>query len=53
MNTFGKERGDAAHTSATSPKTIRSLNPINELRRVEQIIQELLRVDELIDNLMR
>ena len=53
MNTFGKERGDVAHTSATSPKTIRSLNPINELRWVEQIIQELSRVDELINNLMR
>jgi len=53
MNAFGEERGVVAHTSATSPKTIRVLNPINELRRVEQIIQELLRVDELIDNLMR
>ncbi|WP_373535874.1 HEPN domain-containing protein [Microcoleus sp.] len=53
MNTFGEERGVAVHTSATSAKTIRVLNPINELQRVEQIIQELLRVDELIDNLMR
>jgi len=53
MNAFGEERGVAAHTSATSGQTIRVLNPINELRRVEQIIQELLRVDELIDNLMK
>ena len=53
MNAFGQERGVVAHTSATSGQTIRVLNPINELRRVEQIIQELLRVDELIDNLMK
>ncbi|MEG3902700.1 HEPN domain-containing protein [Microcoleus sp. B4-C5] len=53
MNTFGEERGVAVHTSATSAKTIRVLNPINELQRVEQIIQELLKVDELINNLMR
>jgi hypothetical protein len=53
MNTFGEDRGVAVHTSATSPTTIRVLNPINELQRVEQIIQELLKVDELINDLMR
>lgn len=54
MNTFGEERGVVAHTSATSPQTIRVLDPANELRRVEQIIsQGVLKVDELINKLMR
>ncbi len=53
MNTFGEDRGVAVHTSATSLTTIRVLNPINEVRRVEEIIKELQKVDELINQLMK
>ncbi|MBD2291943.1 hypothetical protein H6G06_00230 [Anabaena sphaerica FACHB-251] len=53
MNTFGKERGLVAHSSATSYMTIQPPDPATELNTVQQITQELLRIDELINNLMR
>lgn len=53
MNTFGKERGIIAHTSATSYRTVQPPDPANELNMVKQITQELLRVDELINKLMK
>ncbi len=39
MNTFGKERGEIAHSSGI--KTKKTPNPADELERVKQIIQEL------------
>jgi hypothetical protein len=51
MNTFGEERGVVAHSSSTSP-TIQAPDPATELRRGEQIIQELRKVNELINKLM-
>ncbi|WP_414550567.1 hypothetical protein [Anabaena sp. CCY 0017] len=53
MNTFGKERGIVAHTSATSYRTIQPPDPANELSMVRQITDELLKVDELINKLMQ
>ncbi|WP_413173859.1 HEPN domain-containing protein [Anabaena azotica] len=53
MNTFGKERGIVAHTSATSYMTVQPPDPANELNTVKQITQELLRIDQLINNLMQ
>ncbi len=53
MNTFGKERGVVAHSSATSYMTIQPPDPATELNTVQQITQELLKIDELINNLMR
>ncbi|MDB9424345.1 HEPN domain-containing protein [Microcystis aeruginosa CS-564/01] len=51
MNTFGKERGEIAHSSAI--KTKQPPNPADELERVKQIIQELEKVDQLITNLLK
>ena len=53
MNTFGKERGIVAHTSATSYRTIQPPDPANELSMVEQITEQLLKLDELINKLMQ
>lgn len=53
MNTFGENRGEIAHKSATSYKTIQPPDPGNELNTVTQITQELLKIDELINNLMK
>ncbi len=51
MNTFGKERGEIAHSSGI--KTKKTPNPADELERVKQIIQELEKVDQLITNLLK
>jgi hypothetical protein len=53
MNTFGKERGIVAHTSATSYRTVQPPDPATELNTVKQITQELLKLDELINKLMK
>lgn len=53
MNTFGENRGDVAHKSATSYRTIQPPDPVSELDTVRQITQELLKVDELINQLMK
>ncbi|MDB9538852.1 hypothetical protein NWP22_01225 [Anabaenopsis tanganyikae CS-531] len=53
MNTFGRERGIVAHTSATSYRTIQPPDPANELSMVEQITEQLLKLDELINKLMQ
>ncbi|MTJ12432.1 hypothetical protein FJR11_07445 [Anabaena sp. UHCC 0187] len=52
MNTFGKERGIVAHTSAISYMTVQPPDPATELNTVQQITQELLRIDELMNNLI-
>ena len=51
MNTFGKERGEIAHSSGI--KTKKTPNTADELERVKQIIQELEKVDQLITNLLK
>ena len=51
MNTFGKERGEIAHSSGI--KTKKTPNPADELERVKQIIQELEKVNQLITNLLK
>lgn len=53
MNTFGENRGDVAHKSATSYRTIQPPDPVSELNMVKQITQDLLKVDELINQLMK
>jgi hypothetical protein len=53
MNTFGENRGEVAHKSATSYKTVYLPDPENELNMVKQITQELLKIDELMNNLMK
>jgi hypothetical protein len=53
MNTFGETRGEVAHKSATSYKTVYLPDPENELNMVKQITQELLKIDELMNNLMK
>ncbi|MBD2138779.1 hypothetical protein H6F32_14605 [Anabaena sp. FACHB-1237] len=52
MNTFGKQRGVVAHSSATSYITVQPPDPATELNTIQQITQELLRIDELINNLI-
>ena len=53
MNTFGENRGEVAHKSATSYRIIQPPDPATELNTVQQITQELLRIDELMNNLMQ
>lgn len=52
METFGRDRGLVAHTSAKSYMTNKTPDPANELNTVTQITDELLRIDELINNLI-
>jgi len=52
LNTFGKQRGLVAHSSATAYRTIQLPDPATELNAVQQIVQGLLQIDELINNLM-
>ncbi|MFB2879021.1 HEPN domain-containing protein [Floridanema aerugineum] len=53
MNTFGEQRGQVAHSSATTYRTNQPPDPATEVNTVKQIIQGLLQVDELINNLMK
>lgn len=53
MDTFGKERGIVAHTSATSYMTVQLPDPATELNTVLQITQDILKIDELINTLMK
>jgi RiboL-PSP-HEPN len=53
MNTFGENRGEVAHKSATSYRTVQPPDPATELNTVKQITHELLKIDELINNLMQ
>lgn len=53
LNTFGKERGLVAHSSATSYRTTQLPDPANELNRIQQITQGLLQIDKLINALIR
>ena len=52
MNTFGENRGSAAHSSATSYRTIQAPDPATELATVNQILDGLALIDELINTLM-
>lgn len=53
LNTFGKERGLVAHSSATSYRTNQLPDPANELNRIQLITQGLLQIDKLINALVR
>ncbi|MBD2629763.1 HEPN domain-containing protein [Trichormus variabilis] len=53
MNTFGENRGEVAHKSATFYSINQQINPVDEVNMVKQIIQELLRIDELMNQLMQ
>jgi hypothetical protein len=53
MNTFGENRGEVAHKSATFYSIIQPINPVDEVNMVKQIIQDLLKIDELMNQLMK
>jgi hypothetical protein len=53
LNTFGKERGLVAHSSATSYRTNQLPDPANELNIIQLITQGLLQIDKLINALIR
>jgi hypothetical protein len=53
LNTFGKERGLVAHSSATSYRTNQLPDPVNESNRIQQITQGLLQIDRLINALIK
>ncbi|MBD2690545.1 HEPN domain-containing protein [Anabaena catenula] len=53
MNTFGENRGEVAHKSASSYRTIQLVDPVGEVNMVKQITQELLKIDELMNKLMK
>ncbi|MTJ08822.1 HEPN domain-containing protein [Anabaena sp. UHCC 0204] len=53
MNTFGENRGEVAHKSASFYSIIQPINPVDEVNMVKQIIQDLLKIDELMNLLMK
>lgn len=53
MNTFGENRGEVAHKSASSYRTFKLVDPVSEVNMVKQIIQDILKIDELINQLMK
>ncbi len=53
MNTFGENRGEIAHKSASSYRTIQLVDPVSEVTVVKQIIQELLKIDDLMNQFMK
>ncbi|GBF81897.1 diguanylate cyclase [Aphanothece sacrum FPU1] len=65
MDSFGKNRGIIAHTSALSYKTKQQINPQDELNTVKKIVygvsnvgggkgvQGLIHVDQLLNNLIK
>lgn len=53
MDTFGKDRGVVAHSSAQSHRVTNLSDPATELNRIKQIIGDLVKLDELISNLMK
>jgi hypothetical protein len=53
LNTFGEQRGLVAHSSANSYRTKQIPDPVNELNRINQIIQGMTQIDRLITDINR
>lgn len=52
MNTFGENRGAAAHSSGAMLKTRQPPDPEQELRSVQEMLKEVQRIDSYIDALL-
>lgn len=53
MNSFGAMRGEAAHLSQTSPSVKNTPHPVEELARVNSLLNGLLKLDEEVEKLMK